>query len=326
MSRTIAFRCALAPLLAASLIAAQPAFAKERSVQSDEAEIGIVQDYNPAPAMWVLKDEDTTIYMLGTIHLLPAGFRWRNSQLDGIVESVDELVLESTDEESSASLERLGSKMVAYAEARRPTSEQLSPAVRHKWRSLIENSGMPFEETDSLPVMVALLGFGFSGVEESSSSYDYGVETILEEEFHSSNRPVSGIEDFGYVMLSLFRSRDKLVIHDLESMLSDWSGKAIDPLEASDSYPDEDGWGMEHAWARGELQDVMDLGYGPGKLGARINTLLLTNRNRAWAEWLDQRLDQPGSILLAVGAGHFEGEHSVLQMLKARGLEAERIN
>jgi hypothetical protein len=51
----------------------------------------------------------------------------------------------------------------------------------------------------------------------------------------------------------------------------------------------------------------------------------MVNRNQAWAEWLDQRLDQPGTIMVAVGAGHLAGADSVQTMLKARGIEAKRV-
>ena len=49
-----------------------------------EAE-AIAQAYEPDPAMWLLHDEDTRIYLLGTVHVLPAGFRWRSAQIDAIV-------------------------------------------------------------------------------------------------------------------------------------------------------------------------------------------------------------------------------------------------
>ena len=81
---------------------------------------------------------------------------------------------------------------------------------------------------------------------------------------------------------------------------------------------------MEHGWAKGEVgTDPM---FDDSAFGMAMTKVLLEDRNRAWAEWLDNRLDTPGTMLLAVGAGHFEGEHSVLLMLEKRGLTAERIN
>jgi uncharacterized protein len=53
--------------------------------------------------------------------------------------------------------------------------------------------------------------------------------------------------------------------------------------------------------------------------------LLLTNRNRAWAEWIAARLDKPGVVFMAVGAGHLAGEQSVQAQLAARGIASSRV-
>jgi len=52
---------------------------------------------------------------------------------------------------------------------------------------------------------------------------------------------------------------------------------------------------------------------------------LLIGRNRNWAEWLDERLDRPGTVFVAVGAGHLAGKESVQDQLAARGIGAARV-
>ena len=52
---------------------------------------------------------------------------------------------------------------------------------------------------------------------------------------------------------------------------------------------------------------------------------LLYNRNRNWAEWIDTRLDQPGTVFIAVGAGHLAGDKSVQDALADRGIQTERV-
>ena len=52
---------------------------------------------------------------------------------------------------------------------------------------------------------------------------------------------------------------------------------------------------------------------------------LLVNRNISWAEWVDQRMGQPGTVFLAVGAGHLAGESSLQALLEQKGLVVERI-
>ncbi|MEL1250241.1 TraB/GumN family protein [Aurantiacibacter gilvus] len=307
-------------LLAAAL--ALPAAAQE------EDRYAFTQDYDPAPAIWRLADEDTTIYMLGTIHLLPEGFRWRNPQLDAIIDEAEVLVVETSDADSEGALEAMSPKFQHLLANRTPTSRQLSAQSRPLWRELVAMSGMPFEVVDSMPLMVALLGFGQASIEGDPSSYDYGVETVLEAEFSETGRPIESIEDFGQVMYGLFRVNDAEAVRELDMQLRGWGGKSVDGLydEQADELTGDAYWAMEHAWARGEVAEDFDLGFGEGAIGEAFSEVLLNRRNSAWAEWLDTRLDQPGTVLLAVGAGHFEGPDSVLEKLRTHGLEAERIN
>ncbi|GAA0279203.1 hypothetical protein GCM10009127_20370 [Alteraurantiacibacter aestuarii] len=300
------------------------------AAQADPANnpaVGLEQDYDPAPAMWRLSDDDTTIYLLGTVHLLPDGFRWRNPQLDTIIDEVDALVLESSDADADASMEQLGPKMAKLSSERRPTSLQLSPAVRERWRQVVELTGQPFEIVDNTPLIVALMGFGLGGHDVGLSSYEHGVETVLAAQFEDSGRPILSIEDTGRVMMSIYLIDDALILPDLERDLYTWDGTMGTEFFADeDAAPDDSAWQMEHDWARGEVQDDIDFGMGDTKLAVVFKRVLLSNRNRRWAQWLDNRLDSPGSILVAVGAGHFEGAGSLLDMLEARGLEAVRIN
>lgn len=334
-TRTAFAAVALVALAFSHAATAQSGSAPDRPADwwEDEEEIvatlppGLVQDYDPAPALWRLSDADTTIYMMGTVHLLPPGFRWRNPQLDAVVAEVDELVVETSDGDAPQMMEVISDKSARLLAQRTPTSQQLAPAARGKWRSLIELQGMSFAEVDRLPLMVALMGFGMGEDGGVASSYEFGVEAILEAEFAASGRPVSSIEDTGRVMLALYRIDDRLVLPDLERELIRWDGRNLNAfLGGGEVSGDSGDWELEHAWARGQLQEAVDLGLDEGKAAAAFNRVLLTDRNRRWAGWLAERLERPGKVLLAVGAAHFEGRGSVLDMLEARGLTAERLN
>lgn len=319
--RTIA--CGLA------IVAALPGAALAQAGNPSEAALARAhstrQDYDPAPAMWRLADEDTTIYMLGTVHLLPEGFRWRSAQVDEVLEEVDALVLESSDPDADASMAFMADKFANMLATRRPTSAQLSPAARTRWRRLVSMSGQDFDAIDQMPLMVALMGFGLEGIQEGESEREHGVETVLEREFGDSGRPILSIEDTGRVMMSIYRISDSLVLPDLEQQLLAWDGRDPALFFGTAGEKGARDYSLEHAWARGEVQDSISFGIEQPDLARAFNNALLTSRNRRWAAWLDERLDSPGKILVAVGAGHFEGPDSVLVMLRERGMEAERI-
>ncbi len=45
------------------------------------------------PAMWVVKDADSIVYLLGTVHMMKPGFNWHSDKIDAAFESSDELWL-----------------------------------------------------------------------------------------------------------------------------------------------------------------------------------------------------------------------------------------
>ncbi|MGB3928620.1 MAG: TraB/GumN family protein, partial [Sphingobium sp.] len=53
--------------------------------------------------------------------------------------------------------------------------------------------------------------------------------------------------------------------------------------------------------------------------------VLLIGRNANWAKWIKARLDRPGTVFVAVGAGHLAGNGSVQDQLKALGVKAKRV-
>jgi uncharacterized protein YbaP (TraB family) len=52
---------------------------------------------------------------------------------------------------------------------------------------------------------------------------------------------------------------------------------------------------------------------------------LLIQRNAHWADWIKRRLDSPGTVFIAVGAGHLAGKGSVQDQLRQRHVKVKRI-
>jgi uncharacterized protein YbaP (TraB family) len=154
--------------------------------------------------------------------------------------------------------------------------------------------------------------------EAEGSQRAFGVETVIEAEFKASKRPVSAIEDPIAVLRNLFEIDEADLVAMIDDGLTDWDGCSLaDPGQAD--------WSTEHKWAQGKLDGAELAEMMEDPFSKAFYEVLLVDRNRAWTEWLAKRLEQPGNLLLAVGAGHMEGPDSVILMLEARGLKAERI-
>jgi uncharacterized protein YbaP (TraB family) len=78
------------------------------------------------------------------------------------------------------------------------------------------------------------------------------------------------------------------------------------------------------AWKAGRPEELAEL-LNADETDERVRKALLADRNAAWAKWLKARLDEPGTVFVAVGAGHLAGNDSVQDQLAADGVMSTRV-
>ena len=303
---------------AAVLLAAQPAPAAPTTA-APVAPSGQAQrtgTITPRPAIWLLADEDTRIYLFGTIHMLPPDLAWRSSAFETVVREADELVLEVAEDPDATAVEALAPHIMLGKNV--SLLARISPERREGLRAMIDELGIPLETFDGMQTWAAAMTIAVAGLTQALAGPDgspeqvTGVEDELRLDFTRSGRPISGVED-GPAQLG-FLSR--LSLRTQREMLE----QMVEAYESGDpdiTSPNEDGW----------LQgDVSDIAAEMEELPPELFTTLVTRRNTAWTAWLVDRLERPGTVLFAVGAGHLAGRDSVQSMLEARGLRVTRIH
>jgi uncharacterized protein len=282
-------------------------------------------DFQPSPAIWKLADEDTEIYMFGTIHALSPELKWRSTHLNQIIENVDELVVETTgedeaDEAMSASLE---AAMIAALD-RKPLRDRVDPQNRATLDAVADDLKLSMDYLDLVPTWMVAFVLFYSDAEESGVSPEHGVETVLEAAFKKAKKPILAIEDASAVdqALNALSERDQLIALD-ELLTEIRTAPNASLLPTNDSKAEM--FADDIAWAKGDV----------GSIGAELTSenmgdayyrVLLTDRNAAWTKWLESRMQKPGKLLLAVGAAHLAGQHSVQSMLEKRGFTVKRIH
>jgi uncharacterized protein YbaP (TraB family) len=82
---------------------------------------------------------------------------------------------------------------------------------------------------------------------------------------------------------------------------------------------------MTAAWSRGDVDALAKIVNEDVDRVPAARKALLTDRNRRWSAWVEQRLNRPGTVLMAVGAGHLAGDDGVPAMLAAEGYKVVRV-
>jgi uncharacterized protein YbaP (TraB family) len=267
----------------------------------------------PKPALWKVADRDTTIYLFGTIHLLPRGTQWQSPAFAAAARSSDSLVVETIiDTQNPAELGTVMAKL-GSSPGLPPIEQRVPAAKRPALASAIAKSGMPvgaFDRMETWAVAFVLLGTQFRTLELRQEE---GVEMVLKQSFQAAGKPIGQLET----------NEEQLRFFDA---LPERAQRALleGALEQPEAVKAQFG-AMLSAWTRGDVETIArtfnsDMGDSPA-----LRDVLLKRRNANWARWIEGRLKQPGSVMLAVGAGHLAGADSVQALLTKRGLRVTRV-
>ena len=90
------------------------------------------------PALWVVKDHDTTIYLFGTFHVLDGKADWFNDEVRQAFDRSDDLVVEALIPEDPSTLAPIIGKY-AMAKSGEPLTKRLSPEGQAKLLKIIND-------------------------------------------------------------------------------------------------------------------------------------------------------------------------------------------
>lgn len=271
----------------------------------------IPQTSASGPALWRIADEDTTIYLFGTIHALPAGQDWRTPALERAIAEADELVIEMAvddPQDAAGKIVELGT-----SPGLPPLSERVPADKRERLAEIVAASGLPPARLDRMESWAAAMTLASVSFRELGLSAGLGVEHGLQGRFKEGSKPIRGLETVEE-QLGFF---DTLPEHAQRQFLA---SVLDDPAEARVQFE-----AMMRAWITGDVDAIARTFDTEFKETPELREALLRRRNANWAQWLDERMDRPGTVLVAVGAGHLAGADSVQQMLRSRGIEAQRV-
>lgn len=275
------------PILIGASVAAAPlqhgAIAPVRPVATQPA---VAQH----PALWVINDNDTIIYLFGTFHALDGKSMWFEQAVKTAFFESDQLMLETLVPEPG--------KMAAPI-----------PATAYR---AVPKQGPAVTLAPSASSLLASSRTVMDAGHAEGMSTKYGADAVLREAAERSGKQVGGLESFQF-QLNMFSSlpdAPKAQIADRASMQA--LAQMLRQLEA--------------AWNRGDLDSFAPMLMQMRAQSPETYRTMFVERNARWAGWIANRLKTPGTVFVAVGAGHLSGPDSVQNQLAAIGVKAARVN
>jgi len=260
--------------------------------------------------LWVIRDADSTIYLMGTVHLLRPGTEWRSPKIDAALKEATELWLETPDVDPSPQEEQAFRSLMLRAgmSTGAKVSDGLKPEERAQWFKAAE----AVSSVIGLPALELLRPWAASMMLEAAemtlAGYDpeSGVETVLAKAAGDQGDRIKGLETSAEQITNLASLPDPVQFDMLRQTLKMFGSATMDR--------------SVDAWSHGDLA-LMEQQFVEFKANApELYDAVSAKRNESWANQIETLLKGSGVIFIAVGAGHLSGPDNLRTKLSAKGI------
>jgi uncharacterized protein YbaP (TraB family) len=241
------------------------------------------------PAMFVVRDADTTVYIFGTFHALDGQSPWFENRVRDAFEQSNELVLETVIPEGPM-------KPAQFSPGFRPPS--MTPSAS----------------------FLATTRMAISAGKTQGMQVGNGADMVLRHVAEAEGKPVEGLETL-QLQLDMFNRLPAAVPAPASAPSAARPTGGIQMQSLSKAMVD-----MQSAWKRGDQAVFVHMLDQLRNASPDTYRMMFTERNARWADWIRARMQAPGTVFVAVGAGHLAGEDSLLVRLAERGIASQRVN
>lgn len=263
------------------------------------------------PTLWHIQDEDSDIYVFGTVHILRPGIEWQTEEVMAAFDAADTVYFEApvNDPEQASAMQQ-----VVFANAMNPAGVTLSSLVSDEtWASIEEFApqvGFSAAQLESLRPWIATVQLSVGFIVASGYNPESGVEATLWPMANEAGKTLAYFETVEEQIGFFANLPQEVEVRLLEETMAEFeqSPDQIDTLVTS--------------WANGDQAAIDDVMNGQMREDApEVHDVIIVQRNQRWVEDIETILEGSGTVFIAVGSGHLPGEQGVISLLRDRGIE-----
>jgi len=261
---------------------------------------------NAKPAFWTMEYQGNRLYLLGSVHLLPAETVWLTDEIRAARDKSEVFVFEAPLKDADVTMGSFVEKNGRLAgnktlrdllgKASHDALEQAAWEVQYPPRMLA--TVRPWLAAVYLE-LYAYLKLGYSQY--------YGVDHVLERQAETRKASFAYFETVEEQLSYFLKLSPQEELRYLKSTVKDILEKPDMPQR------------LIKAWAEGDtrgLEQLIDEGMAEVP---QLKAQLLTARNRKWLPQVEKMLKSGKVHFVTVGAAHLVGREGVVEMLRAKG-------
>ena len=266
------------------------------------------------PALWVAKSATATVYLFGTVHVLPEGAKWHYPTLDKSLADSGTLYMEE-DDDNPVGVQML---VLQYGmDLQHPLSEQLDDADRARLDAAAKAIALPggTATLNAMKPWLAALTITVAPIVKAGYDPRSGADKQLQRAFKADGKTVDAFETAEQQIQYFADLPSTLQLDLLRNVLDDYA-KGPAQIKA-----------LIHAWQTGDVDAIAtNVNGSMREQYPDLYEVLLVDRNRNFAKQIGTLLQGDGTVFVAIGAGHLAGPDGVQAQLAKLGTETERVH
>lgn len=270
--------------------------------------------FPPGPALYVVSDADSTVYLFGTLHIRQPNEQWGGARAQaGLAEASEVWTELDMSSEMQAQMQGL---VVRYglAQPGRPLSSFFSEEENARIAATARAIGLPPEGLNMFQPWLAGLTIQIMQMVRDGYNAEAGADRMIDEWARANGKTSRWFETAEQqiqMMAGMSPDVQRQMVLD-----------AVDEADAGGDMINR----MATAWETGDLVTLERLVIADTQREyPEMYEALIVNRNNAWVATLHQELQGSGVDFVAVGMGHVIGEDGLVAQLRALGYTVERV-
>uniref|UniRef100_UPI002896F274 TraB/GumN family protein n=2 Tax=Brevundimonas TaxID=41275 RepID=UPI002896F274 len=264
------------------------------------------------PALWVIKDADSTLYLFGSVHVLRPTTGWASPRVQAAFDSASDIWFEISNPDDQAAIVPLMQQYGLSPTYRNATA--LTTGELTLFGNAAQSVGSDAVRMDNYRPWLAALTLSVAPLVKAGYDPKSGVELVLKARAEAAGKPIHGFETIDKQIGILAGLPDDVQLVFLRETLKDYENAATKLDE------------MVSAWARGDVDVLSRVMVQEMKdASPALYQSILVDRNTDWANQIQTMLQGSGAAFIAVGAGHLAGDDSVQAILAKRGVTVEAV-
>ena len=297
--------------MALGLAAWAAVFAGEAYAETPAAPAPIARAAGDGPALWVVRDADSTVYLFGTVHLLKPGTAWGSDKVDAAFDSATDIWFEVADPNDQAAIAPIVQQYGLSPD--RPLSGWLTSGEQAILSTAAPAAGLTAQQIDPFRPWFAALMIATGPLTQAGYDPAQGVELNLRVRALAAGKTIHGFETIDQQISGLARMSDDGQMTYLRHYLNTYGTAAAEFDRAV------------AGWTVGDQAAMSVFARDNGRaISEETHQIFMARRNADWTDQIETLLAGSGTSFIAVGAAHLAGDDSVQDLLAARGISMIR--